>query len=175
MMKDDSWPFVRRISDIIQGFAVMTIAGLVVVVLDLRVTVASRGEVITAQEMARQKEVESLRELFDERWERYAIQLDQLSRTQANNQEALASMIDRLTVGGFNAEQGRALSDRVTDNARTIERHEGLWAHPGAAERHASSVVQTENLETTVAGVSHRIERLESMMPSYYNDRGDPR
>jgi len=88
-------PFLRRLGDIIQGLAVIAIAGLVVVIIDLRVTIVQNQEMIGAQDKLYSQHFKSLKENIE-------LQM-----------KLLESIVHRVTASNFTASQGAALQEHV--------------------------------------------------------------
>ena len=101
-----SAPMLRRLGDIIQGLAVIPIAGLVVVVIDLRITIVQNQDMINAQDKFHSYNFKSLRENID-------LQM-----------KILESIVQKATISGFNSTQGAALQETVRVMTQNIEKNE---------------------------------------------------
>jgi energy-converting hydrogenase Eha subunit H len=99
-------PILRRLGDIIQGLAVIAIAGLVVVVIDLRITMVQNQDMINAQDKLYSQNFKSLRENIE-------LQI-----------KILESIVKRVTNNGFSVNQGLALQEHVKILYEKIEKNE---------------------------------------------------
>jgi transcriptional regulator len=91
----DSTPILRRLGDIIQGLAVIAIAGLVVVIIDLRITIVQNQDMIGAQDKLYSQNFKSLKENIE-------LQM-----------KLLESIVNRVTASNFSVSQGIALQEHV--------------------------------------------------------------
>ncbi len=101
-----SAPVIRRLGDVIQGLAVIAIAGLVVVVIDLRITIVQNQDMINSQDKLHSQNVISLRE---------NIKLQM---------KVLEAVVHRVNNNGFSVSQGLALQERVKLLHNKIEKHD---------------------------------------------------
>jgi hypothetical protein len=90
-----STPILRRLGDIIQGLAVIAIAGLVVVIIDLRITIVQNQDMIGAQDKLYSQNFKSLKENIE-------LQM-----------KLLESIVNRVTASNFSVSQGVALQEHV--------------------------------------------------------------
>jgi len=90
-----STPILRRLGDIIQGLAVIAIAGLVVVIIDLRITIVQNQDMIGAQDKLYSQNFKSLKENIE-------LQM-----------KLLESIVNRVTASNFSVSQGIALQEHV--------------------------------------------------------------
>lgn len=88
-------PILRRLGDIIQGLAVIAIAGLVVVIIDLRITIVQNQDMIDAQDKLYSQNFKSLKENIE-------LQM-----------KVLESIVNRVTASNFSVSQGIALQEHV--------------------------------------------------------------
>jgi hypothetical protein len=88
-------PILRRLGDIIQGLAVIAIAGLVVVIIDLRITIVQNQDMIGAQDKLYAQNFKSLKENID-------LQM-----------KILESIVNRAAASNFSVSQGVALQEHV--------------------------------------------------------------
>ena len=88
-------PILRRLGDVIQGLAVIAIAGLVVVIIDLRITIVQNQDMIVGQDKLHIQSFKALKENIE-------LQM-----------RLLESVVQRSTISGFNASQGAALQENV--------------------------------------------------------------
>jgi energy-converting hydrogenase Eha subunit H len=88
-------PILRRLGDIIQGLAVIAIAGLVVVIIDLRITIVKNQDMINAQDKLYSQNFKSLKENIE-------LQM-----------KLLESIINRVIASNFSVTQGIALQENV--------------------------------------------------------------
>lgn len=88
-------PILRRLGDIIQGLAVMAIAGLVIVIIDLRITIVQNQDTIGAQDKLHSQNFKSLRENIE-------LQI-----------KLLESIVHRVTASNFSTSQGAALQEHI--------------------------------------------------------------
>lgn len=106
-----SAPMLRRLGDIIQGLAVIAIAGLVVVVIDLRITIVKNQDMINSQDKLHSNNFKSLRENIE-------LQI-----------KMLEAVVQKSTISGFNSnntaqtnENIRALTNRIENNEIDIKK-----------------------------------------------------
>ena len=99
-------PILRRLGDIIQGLAVIAIAGLVVVVIDLRITIVQNQDMIGAQDKLYSQHFKALKENIE-------LQM-----------KILESIVQRATNSNFSVSQGIALQEHVKIIYTKIERNE---------------------------------------------------
>ena len=88
-------PILRRLGDIIQGLAVIAIAGLVVVIIDLRITIVKNQDMINAQDKLYSQNFKSLKENIE-------LQM-----------KLLESIVNRVIASNFSVTQGIALQENV--------------------------------------------------------------
>ena len=105
-IEQSSAPMLRRLGDIIQGLAVIAIAGLVVVVIDLRITIVQNQDMINAQDKLNTHNFKALRENIE-------LQI-----------KILESIVQKAAIGGFNSNQGIALQESVKMISQKIEKNE---------------------------------------------------
>jgi hypothetical protein len=99
-------PILRRLGDVIQGLAVIAIAGLVVVIMDLRITIVHNQDMIAGQDKLHLQNFKALRENI-------ALQMN-----------VLESVVQRATINGFNASHGIALQENVKMLRAKMEKNE---------------------------------------------------
>ena len=88
-------PILRRLGDIIQGLAVIAIAGLVVVIIDLRVTIVQNQDMIATQDKLHSQHFKALKENIE-------LQM-----------KVLEAIVHRVTASNFSVSQGIALQEHV--------------------------------------------------------------
>jgi hypothetical protein len=101
-----SAPILRRLGDVIQGLAVIAIAGLVVVIIDLRVTIVQNQDMIVGQDKLHLQSFKSLKENIE-------LQM-----------KILESVVQGAAVNGFSASQGISLQEKVKILYAKIEKNE---------------------------------------------------
>jgi hypothetical protein len=101
-----SAPMLRRLGDIIQGLAVIAIAGLVVVVIDLRITIVQNQDMINAQDKLHSHNFKALRENIE-------LQM-----------KIFESIVQRASTSGFDSNRGIALQENVRIISQKIEKNE---------------------------------------------------
>ena len=101
-----SAPILRRLGDVIQGLAVIAIAGLVVVIIDLRVTIVQNQDMIVGQDKLHLQSFKSLKENIE-------LQM-----------KILESVVQGAAVNGFSANQGISLQEKVKILYAKIEKNE---------------------------------------------------
>ena len=101
-----SAPMLRRLGDIIQGLAVIAIAGLVVVVIDLRITIVKNQDMINSQDKLHSNNFNSLRENIE-------LQI-----------KMLEAVVQKAAASGFNENKGAALQEGVRIMTQRIEKNE---------------------------------------------------
>lgn len=124
---------VRRLGDIVQAItAALIIAGII-------------GLFTTLVEL--RDEVRQNRVSIDLQDAIYASQISSLTTNLTLQMGVVEEMVRRMTTGGYNAAQGKALEDALSDLRRFVNEHAHTEGHIGMLQWKSAMVVRMERLE----------------------------